>query len=88
MASAKLADSAAALAKQLPNAQAVCDCMAALLSGDLDGASLNTPDVVLLPFFAPGGSSRAEPTGVLRALCTASLARCPPVSPCNATAIP
>lgn len=54
-ASAKLAASAADLVKQLPQAQDVCDCMAALLAGDLDGTSLGGAEAVLLPLFAPGG---------------------------------
>jgi hypothetical protein len=58
-ASAKLAASAADLIKQLPQAQDVCDCLDAILAGDLDGASLGGAEALLLPLFAPGGRPAA-----------------------------
>lgn len=50
---------AAALAevlRRLHSAEAVADCLAAILVGDLDGAPLmdSQPDAVLLPLYAPG----------------------------------
>ncbi|GAB4820628.1 hypothetical protein N2152v2_007674 [Parachlorella kessleri] len=53
-ASSKLAVSAASLLRQLPHAHAVCDCLDAVLAGDLDGAGLAGADALLMPLLAPG----------------------------------
>ena len=62
-ASSKLAASAADLVRQLPSAEAVVDCLAAALAGDLDGAGLEGPEGLLLPLFAPGARTRPAAAG-------------------------
>lgn len=59
-ATAKLATSTTDLVRALPQAQAVLDCLDAILSGDLDGSSLGEPDGLLLPLFAPGAVVRQQ----------------------------
>lgn len=53
-AASKLASCACSLLAQLPEPQAVLDCMAAVLAGDVDGAELPPPENLLLPLFPPG----------------------------------
>lgn len=55
-ATAAVAAAAAEVLRRLHSPQAVADCLAAVLAGDLDGAPLmdSQPDAVLLPLYAPG----------------------------------
>lgn len=55
-AAAAVAAALAELLRRLHSPQAVADCLAAVLAGDLDGAALmdTQPDAVLLPLYAPG----------------------------------
>lgn len=54
--SAAVATALAEVLRRLHSPDAVADCLAAVLAGDLDGAPLmdTQPDAVLLPLYAPG----------------------------------
>lgn len=73
-ASAAVAAALAELLRRLHSPQAVADCLAAVVAGDLDGAPLldTQPDTVLMPLYVPGAPpartacSRAAPASVRR----------------------
>ncbi len=54
---AAVATALAEVLRRLHSPDAVADCLAAVLAGDLDGAPLmdTQPDAVLMPLYAPGG---------------------------------
>lgn len=58
---AAVAGALAEVLRRLHSAEAVADCLAAVLVGDLDGAPLmdSQPDAVLMPLYAPGGPGGA-----------------------------
>lgn len=56
--SAAVATALAEVLRRLHSPDAVADCLAAVLAGDLDGAPLmdTQPDAVLMPLYAPGAA--------------------------------
>lgn len=65
--SGSVASALAEVLRRLHTPQAVADCLAALLAGDLDGAPLldTQPDAVLLPLYAPGEKPAGAQLGML-----------------------